>query len=209
MPSISFSILKDLAAVVYAKVGPWASESMYQNALKYALIKAGFAVESERDIPVEYDGMSIGTVRADLVVAKALVVELKAVSGASKTTVDTAVMQCRHDLRLTGIAAGAVVVFPQRNGQEVFCREVTLADPESETDDAAPHVTAPNPFDDDSLPEESKKGAMSEEAKASMAAKRKKGPMSEEKKAAMAAKRKATIARKAAIAEARAEANEN
>ena len=191
MSSISFAILKQLAADVYAEIGPWASESIYQNALKYALINAGFAVESERDIPVEYKGMYVGTVRADLVVSKALVVELKAVTGASKTTVDTAVMQCRHYLRLTGIAMGAVVVFPQRNGQEVCCREVTLADPESEASEsdesvaAAPVAPAPNPFDDDPpAPAEFKKG-------------RKKGPMSEEAKARMRAKRAATLAAKA------------
>jgi GxxExxY protein len=192
MSSISFNLLKELAADVYAKIGPWASESIYQNALKYALINAGFAVESERDIPVEYEGMYVGTVRADLVVSKALVVELKAVAGASKTTVDTAVMQCRHYLRLTGIAMGAVVVFPQRNGQEVCCREVTLADPESEASEldesvaAAPVAWVPNPFEDDPpAPAEFKKG-------------RKKGSMSEEAKARMRAKRAATLAAKAA-----------
>jgi GxxExxY protein len=190
MSSISFSILKDLAADVYTKIGPWASESIYQNAMKYALIKAGFAVESERDIPVEYDGMYVGTVRADLVVSKALVVELKAVTAASKSTTDAAVMQCRHYLRLTGITAGAVVVFPQRNGQEVYCREVTLADPESEVSDsdesaARPAVRSLNPFEDDSPRVEPKKG-------------RKKGPMTEEAKAKMAAKRAATLAAKAA-----------
>ena len=190
MSSISFSILKDLAADVYTKIGPWASESIYQNAMKYALIKAGFAVESERDIPVEYDGMYVGTVRADLVVSKTLVVELKAVTAASKSTTDAAVMQCRHYLRLTGIATGAVVVFPQRNGQEVYCREVTLSDPDSEVSDSdestvRPRETAFNPFDDDEQRVESKKG-------------RKKGPMSEEAKAKMRAKRAATLAAKAA-----------
>ena len=191
MSSISFNLLKQLATDVYTKIGPWASESIYQNALKYALIKAGLAVESERDIPVEYDGMYVGTVRADLVVSKALVVELKAVTGASKNTVDAAVMQCRHYLRLTGIPSGAVVVFPQRNGQEVYCREVTLADPESEASEsdeseaAAPVAQTLNPFEDDFQPAESKKG-------------RKKGPMSEEAKARMRAKRAATLAAKAA-----------
>ena len=44
MSSISFILLKQLAADVYAEIGPWASESIYQNSLKYALINAGFAV---------------------------------------------------------------------------------------------------------------------------------------------------------------------
>ena len=194
MASITFILLKQLATDVYTKIGPWASESIYQNSLKYALINAGFAVESERDIPVEYDGLYVGTVRADLVVSKQLVIELKAVAGASKTTLDTAVMQCKHYLRLTGIEKGAVVVFPQRNGQEVYCREVTLSDPESdvsESDDseAAPVARAPNPVDDDPpAPAEFKKG-------------RKKGPMSEESKARMRAKRAATLAAKAAKAD--------
>jgi GxxExxY protein len=201
MSSISFTILKDLAADVYAKIGPWASESIYQNAMRFALIKAGFSVEAERDIPVDYDGMYVGTVRADLVVSKTLVVELKAVAGASKSTVDTAVMQCRHYLRLTGIAAGAVVVFPQRSGQDVYCREVRLADPESDVSEsdepAAPLlVPAPNPFDDDVPEPASKRG-------------RKKGPMDPDVKARMNAKRQATMAKKAAIAAARAEANED
>jgi len=187
MSSISFSQLKQLAADVYTKIGPWASESIYQNAMKYALIKAGFAVESERDIPVEYDGMYVGTVRADLVVAKQLVIELKAVTGATTSTVDTATMQCRHYLQLTGIAMGAVIVFPQRDGQEVFCKEVTLADPESEADepDVPSPVIAPNPFDDvfSGAPKKTRKP---------------RGPMSDEAKAAMKAKRAATIAAKIA-----------
>jgi GxxExxY protein len=194
MSSISFTLLKQLATDVYTKIGPWASESIYQNALKYALINAGFAVESERDLPVEYEGLYVGTVRADLVVAKQLVLELKAVAGASKSTLDTAVMQCKHYLRLTGIPRGAVVIFPQRTGQEVCCREVTLSDPESEASEAdeseaAAHVArAPNPFDDDHpTPAEFKKG-------------RKKGPMTDEAKARMRAKRAATLAAKAAKA---------
>ena len=187
MSSISFSQLKQLAADVYTKIGPWASESIYQNAMKYALIKAGFAVESERDIPVEYDGMYVGTVRADLVVAKQLVIELKAVTGASTSTVDTATMQCRHYLQLTGIAVGAVVVFPQRVRQEVFCKEVTLVDPESEVDelDVPSPVIAPNPFDE-VVPSAPKKAC------------RPRGPMSAEAKEAMKAKRAATIAAKKA-----------
>ena len=193
MSSISFILLKQLAADVYAEIGPWASESIYQNSLKYALINAGFAVESERDIPVEYKGMYVGTVRADLVIAKQLVLELKAVAGPSKTTLDTAVMQCKHYLRLTGIPRGAVVIFPQRTGQEVCCREVTLSDPESEASEAddevrepAPVADANNPFDEFLLPEPKKS--------------RKKGPMSDEAKARMRAKRAATLAAKAAAA---------
>ena len=195
MSTISFSNLQNLATDVYSKIGPWASESIYQNALRFALIKAGFAVEAERDFPVQYDGMYVGTVRADLVVGNAYVIELKAVAGASKSIVDTAVMQCRHYLRLTGIAAGAVVVFPQRNGQEVYCKEVTLADPESEasesdeSDAGAPPPAAPNPFED-FLPEEPNK----EVKKRS-----KKGPMSEETKAKLRATWAAKAAAKAAV----------
>ena len=185
MSSISFSQLKQLAADVYTKIGPWASESIYQNAMKYALAKAGFAVESERDIPVEYDGMYVGTVRADLVVSKQMVVELKAVAGATTSTVETATMQCRHYLRLTGIAVGAVVVFPQRDGQEVFCKEVTLTDTEPEA--PAPVITA-NPFDDLA-------------AEAPKKERKKRAPMSDEAKAAMKAKRDATVAAKKAATE--------
>ena len=187
MSSISFSQLKHLATDVYTKIGPWASESIYQNAMKYALIKAGFAVESERDIPVEYDGMYVGTVRADLVVAKQLVIELKAVTGATTSTVETATMQCRHYLQLTGISVGAVVVFPQRDGQEVFCKEVTLADPESEVEESDAPAPVPAiaaaPFDNLA-------------SGASKKTRKPRAPMTSEAKAQMMAKRAATIAAK-------------
>ena len=70
-----------LAMKVHRTLGPGFLESVYQKALLYELVKAGFKVESDNPIQVRYEGIIVGDFKADLIVNDELIIELKAVSG--------------------------------------------------------------------------------------------------------------------------------
>ena len=70
-----------LAMKVHRALGPGFLESVYQKALLYELVKAGFKVESDKPIQVRYESVIVGDFKADLIVNDELIVELKAVSG--------------------------------------------------------------------------------------------------------------------------------
>jgi GxxExxY protein len=69
-----------LAMKVHRALGPGFLESVYQKALLYELVKAGFKVESDKPIQVRYEGVIVGDFKADLIVNDELIIELKAVS---------------------------------------------------------------------------------------------------------------------------------
>ena len=70
-----------LAMKVHRTLGPGFLESVYQKALLYELVKAGFKVESDKPILVRYEGVVVGDFKADLIVNEELIIGLKAVSG--------------------------------------------------------------------------------------------------------------------------------
>lgn len=55
-------------------------ESVYQNALAYELRLRGLLAETEEPIAVEYKGVVVGCFRADILVEKKVIIEIKAVS---------------------------------------------------------------------------------------------------------------------------------
>ena len=70
----------DCAVKIHQALGPGLLESVYQRILAYELRKAGFKVETEVPVPVEWDGNVIDdSFRADLIVNGAVLVELKSV----------------------------------------------------------------------------------------------------------------------------------
>jgi len=72
-------------------------EKVYENALAHELTKAGLMVRQQIAIAVEYDGITVGTYAADLLVEDAVLVEIKAVR-ALDTNQDA---QCLNYLRAT------------------------------------------------------------------------------------------------------------
>jgi GxxExxY protein len=67
------------AIEVHRRLGPGLLESVYRNALVIELLLAGFGVEKERRVDVEYRGERLGNAfRFDIVVEGQLVVEVKA-----------------------------------------------------------------------------------------------------------------------------------
>jgi GxxExxY protein len=76
---ISGAIL-DAAYAVHVALGPGLLETVYEMALAHELKKRGFCVERQVPIPVEYDGQRVDEgFRADLIVERKVVVELKSV----------------------------------------------------------------------------------------------------------------------------------
>ena len=73
-------------------------EKVYENALAHELRKAGLAVEQQKVIQVEYDGVIVGDYVADILVEGDLLVELKAV----KALDEIHMAQCMNYLKATG-----------------------------------------------------------------------------------------------------------
>jgi GxxExxY protein len=96
------------AIEVHKRLGAGLLESAYRACLAYELRKRGFEVEEEKPVPVVYDEVQLECgFRADLLVNKLVVVELKA-----KTTVhpiDKA--QILSHLRLLNLQIGLLINF--------------------------------------------------------------------------------------------------
>jgi len=70
----------DAAYKIHSTLGPGLLESAYQAILVYELQKRGLKVESEKPVPIIYDGIQLDVgFRADLVVEDKVIVELKSV----------------------------------------------------------------------------------------------------------------------------------
>ena len=73
------TIILDKAIVVHSKLGPGLLESVYRICLTHELRKAGQHVESERMVPIVYDGIELDGYRLDMRVNNAVIVEVKTV----------------------------------------------------------------------------------------------------------------------------------
>ena len=83
-------------------------ESVYEKALEWELLEAGFSVKRQVRIPVFYKGIELGkNFIADLVVDGKVIVELKAVSALSKAHE----AQIESYLKSTGMTDGLLVNF--------------------------------------------------------------------------------------------------
>jgi GxxExxY protein len=76
--------IEDLAAVaidcglkIHRDLGPGLLESFYEKVLATALARRGLAVETQRLISVEYDGVVFDGFRADILVESLLIIEIK------------------------------------------------------------------------------------------------------------------------------------
>jgi GxxExxY protein len=68
------------AYLVHKALGPGLLEKVYEICLAHELIKAGFKVERQLEIPIVYDGLVFQEgLRLDLLVEDKIIIELKAV----------------------------------------------------------------------------------------------------------------------------------
>jgi GxxExxY protein len=113
--------MDDLARHVYKVLGSGYSERVYHNAMEVLLRKNGIAYESERIVPIEFEGHIIGNLRADLIV-DGTVIELKAV----KSLNECMKTQATNYLKLTGYARSLLINFPQPQTEHIEVINISL-----------------------------------------------------------------------------------
>ncbi len=73
-------IVVDLAYQIHTRLGPGLLESAYQAVLAYELHKKGLRFQTEVNMPVHYDGITVDAgYRADIIVENLVILELKSV----------------------------------------------------------------------------------------------------------------------------------
>ena len=97
---------------VHADLGPGFAERIYLKAVKKLLKDAGVLYEAERDFEVVFEGEKMGKFRADLVIQKELIVELKAVFGRMPKVFESQVISY---LKASGLKVGLLVNFGNRS----------------------------------------------------------------------------------------------
>jgi GxxExxY protein len=95
------------AMEVHRILGPGFVEAVYQRALIHELKIRGLGVETERRLEIHYKDAFVGMHRLDIVVDKAIVVELKAVSG----IVEAHRSQAISYLRASGLEVALILNF--------------------------------------------------------------------------------------------------
>lgn len=74
------AIVVDVSYQIHSRLGPGLLESVYTAILKHELLKRGLAVAPEHPVPVVWDDVKLDVgFRADLIVERKLVLELKSV----------------------------------------------------------------------------------------------------------------------------------
>lgn len=111
---MSIETIKKLSQKVYQILGSGFSERVYHNALEVLLRKEGIPYETERIVPIVFDGHTIGNLRADLIVEKNIIVELKA----TKSITPAMVTQSQKYLQLLDLSQALLVNFPQPVGDQ-------------------------------------------------------------------------------------------
>lgn len=95
---------------VHNELGFGFVESVYENALAFALREAGLDVEQQRHLQVRFRDVVVGQFVTDLVVEQRLLVELKSVSH----IVPAHEAQLTHYLKATGLRVGLLLNFGPR-----------------------------------------------------------------------------------------------
>ena len=92
---------------VYNQLRSGLRENVYERAMVLALRDRGVAVEQQVGMKVRFGDRPVGTFRADLVVAKTVLVELKALPTIERDHV----AQTLNALRVTGLQVGLILNF--------------------------------------------------------------------------------------------------
>jgi GxxExxY protein len=98
------------AIEVHRHLGPGLLEQNYETAMCIELLNAGLVFERQPAISIEYKGARIGDHRPDLIVANAVVVELKSVERFDPVFA----AQVLTYLRCTGLRVGLLINFNGR-----------------------------------------------------------------------------------------------
>jgi GxxExxY protein len=114
-------VINELAEEVFSILKSGLTERVYHNAMEVQLRERGIPYETERIIPITFKEHVVGFVRADLLVNKTIVVELKSVAKLKQEHVD----QCGRYMKLLGYPEGIVINFPD-SGTKIEVCEIAL-----------------------------------------------------------------------------------
>jgi len=120
--------LRSMAEDIWASLGPGYSESVYHCAFEVALRSQAIYYETERIVPVYYAGLNVGHVRADLIVNRKAVIELKSVSKLNETYR----IQTQNYLKLLDLREGFLINFPDKRSALEFERVERVENPAPE-----------------------------------------------------------------------------
>lgn len=95
---------------VYNELGFGFLESVYEESMRIALLSVGLEVERQQPITVWFRGFEVGLFRADLVVEKKVILELKAHRSLEEGTE----AQLLNYLRATDVEVGLLLNFGRR-----------------------------------------------------------------------------------------------
>jgi GxxExxY protein len=99
--------VREFVKEIYDTIGYGHTENIYHKALEVLLRIHSIPYESERIVPVEFKGFSIGNVRCDIIIDHSIIIELKTVT--KLRPCDR--LQLENYLKLTGYSVGYLVNF--------------------------------------------------------------------------------------------------
>lgn len=93
---------------VHSELGPGLLEKIYEACLAHELRKTGYTVERQKEIPIQYDGITFDEgLRLDLLVEDKVIIETKAVDEVNPVWQ----AQVLSHLKLTGLRLGYLINF--------------------------------------------------------------------------------------------------
>ncbi len=96
------------ALKIHRELGPGLLEKVYEVCLSHELRKAGFIVDRQVEIPIQYDGITFDEgLRLDILINQKVVVEVKAVDQVNPVWQ----AQILSHLKLTGLRLGYLINF--------------------------------------------------------------------------------------------------
>jgi len=111
-----------LAKQIYSQLGPGYSERVYHNAMEVLLRREGVSYESERIVPIPFEGHVIGNLRADIIINNEIVLEFKSI----KTLNDAAELQAHNYLHLMSLKTAYLINYPPFPNREVEVRKIVV-----------------------------------------------------------------------------------
>lgn len=112
------------AKTVWRVLGSGFSERVYHNAMEVCLRQSGVAYDTERVMPISFNGHTIGSMRADLIVDQNLIVELKSVRALKHEHR----VQARQYMKILGIDEALLINFPTFDAPTPEIEELTLSE---------------------------------------------------------------------------------
>jgi GxxExxY protein len=113
-----------MANDIYTTLGSGHSERVYHNAMEVSLRELGIPYESERYVPIYYKQHVVGMARADIIVRKTTILELKTV----KSLNDIMIAQAKKYLTQLDLTSAYLINFPPGEGLQPQIAEVTLSE---------------------------------------------------------------------------------